>query len=88
MVKNASMVLKIGMHSPFGPKFPVEFEHFDKKVFGQAYWGGLQSFFTSVGSEKLLANVLSVWVLSNNIMGALSKSTCGARGKRKASVLF
>ena len=34
MVKYARMSLKIGMHSPFGPKIPVEFEPFDQKIFG------------------------------------------------------
>ena len=27
--KNAFMVLEIEVHSPFGPKSPVEFEHFE-----------------------------------------------------------
>ena len=28
------MVLKIAAHSPFGPKSPVEFVHFDKRYLG------------------------------------------------------
>ena len=37
VVKNASTELKIEVDSPFGPKSPVEFEHFDQNKFGKAY---------------------------------------------------
>ena len=36
VVRYGWMALKIGVHSPFGLKFPVEFVPFDKKIFGQA----------------------------------------------------
>ena len=34
MINYAWMGLKIGVHTPFGPKFPVEFVHFDKRYLG------------------------------------------------------
>ena len=36
-MKNASTLLKFGEDSPFGPKSPVEFEHFDQNIFGKSY---------------------------------------------------
>ena len=33
----AARALKIGTHLRFDPKFTVEFEHFDQKIFRQAY---------------------------------------------------
>ena len=32
MVRYVPMALKIGVHSPFGPKFPVEFVAFNQKI--------------------------------------------------------
>ena len=37
MVNNASMALIIGVDLAFDPKSPLEFEHFEKKIFGKAY---------------------------------------------------
>ena len=35
LVKYALRVLKNGVQSPLGPRFPIEFGHFDQIVFGQ-----------------------------------------------------
>ena len=38
MVRYAQMVLKIGFHAPFGPKFTVETGNLDPEKFRLAYW--------------------------------------------------
>ena len=48
MIKIAAIVLKIGVHLHFDPKFTVEFEHFDQKYFRQAYWVLGQRIFQSL----------------------------------------
>ena len=40
MVKYARMALKFGVIVPFGPKFSLEFEPFDRNIFGQPYYPG------------------------------------------------
>ena len=51
-----------------------------------SYWGWPQSYFTSVGSEKLLAMCFESLGLSNNIMGALSKRVLVVQEARKKQV--
>ena len=34
------MALKFGVNVPYGPKFPMQFEPFDRKIFGQPYYPG------------------------------------------------
>ena len=47
MVRYVLMALKIGFHSPFGPKFTVEFDNLDPKKFCLAYCTVLKLFSVS-----------------------------------------
>ena len=55
MVKQLRKWLKIGVHSGFGPRFPVEFEAFFKKI-----WTGLIVMHNANRVEVLLTTTLAL----------------------------